>query len=54
LQGLSHIAQVGRKPKCSPLRKKKHVQFDFLVHGAKVWIERKKANGEFMLERSNL
>jgi hypothetical protein len=46
---------VRRKPKCNPLRKKQNeIQINFLVLGEKVWIERKKADGEFMLESSNL
>jgi len=54
LQGLSHLAQIGRKPKGSPLRKRNQVQFDFLVLGTKVWIERKEVDGKFLLENSNL
>jgi len=54
LQALSHIAQGGRKHKCSPLRKKNPIQFDFLVLGAKVWIEREESDGKFLLESSNL
>jgi hypothetical protein len=45
---------VGRKPKGSPLKEKKKVKSDFLVPRAKVWIERKEVDGEFLLESSNL
>jgi len=36
------------------VEKKNQVQFDFLVLGAKVWIKREKAYGNFLLESSNL
>ncbi len=36
------------------VEKKNQVQFDFLVPGAKVWIKREKADGNFLLESSNL
>jgi hypothetical protein len=45
---------VGKEPKGNLLKEINHVQFDFLILGAKVWIEREEVDGEFLLESSNL